>query len=154
MDDAIELAIEEIKRVDHLIYVSLKYTRTVDVFKNIFERLINTYDKIFDGILNKLLKEEKIKELPESVIEKCNLLKENFKDDIFTDYVNFYLMLRKLNKAEYTRSNEFRKHVTMTATLDSGQVMEVKITTIHEYFEKTKAFIHYIRELYGETIND
>ena len=96
MDDAIELAIEEIKRVDHLIYVSLKYTRTVDVFKNIFERLINTYDKIFDGILNKLLKEEKIKELPESVIEKCNLLKENFKDDIFTDYVNFYLMLRKL----------------------------------------------------------
>ena len=32
--------IEELKRVDHLVYVSLKYTRTVDVIRSIIDRLI------------------------------------------------------------------------------------------------------------------
>ena len=46
MDDALYDAEKELKRVDHLIYVSLKYTRTVDVFKNIIKRLISTIDFI------------------------------------------------------------------------------------------------------------
>ena len=35
---------EEIKRADHLIYISLKYTKTVDVIKITIQRLINAFD--------------------------------------------------------------------------------------------------------------
>ena len=42
--ESLDNAKEELKRVDHLIYVSLKYTRTVDVIKSIIERMINAFD--------------------------------------------------------------------------------------------------------------
>jgi len=35
MRESIENAVEELKRVDHSIFVSLKYTRTVDILVNI-----------------------------------------------------------------------------------------------------------------------
>ena len=36
------LAKEDFKRVDHIIYVSLKYTKTVDMMRNGIDRMIST----------------------------------------------------------------------------------------------------------------
>ena len=41
MNTYLDKAKSELKRADHLIFVSLKYTRTVDVIRSIIERLIN-----------------------------------------------------------------------------------------------------------------
>ena len=152
MRDAIDEANEEIKRADHLIFVSLKYTRTVDVFKSVLERLINAFDCLLNGMLKKLLREKKIDSVPGSIKARCELLKERSSDERFADYIRFYLMLRKINKADYTRSMEFRKHVTMTATLDDGKVIEVTIEVIRTYFERTKAFIECVKEMFGEEL--
>ena len=51
MKDTIEKAKEELKRADHLYYVSLKYTKTVDVIKSIIERLINAFDFTIDSLV-------------------------------------------------------------------------------------------------------
>ena len=40
----IENAVSQLKRADHLLYVTLKYTRTVDVIKSIIKRLISAFD--------------------------------------------------------------------------------------------------------------
>ena len=42
MIETLENAKEELKRVDHLIFVSLKYTRTVDVLLNVINRIISS----------------------------------------------------------------------------------------------------------------
>ena len=68
----------------------------------------------------------------------------------FREYLDFYLLLRRLIRAEYTSSREFRRHVTMTATLENSEVIEVKMDTVQEYFEKTKSFLNYIKEIFGE----
>ncbi len=39
IEDLEDSALQELKRADHLIYVTLKYTRTVDVIKNTIKRL-------------------------------------------------------------------------------------------------------------------
>ena len=52
MPSLIEPAREEMKRADHLLYVSLKYTRTVDVIKSLIERLFSTIDAITDALLD------------------------------------------------------------------------------------------------------
>jgi hypothetical protein len=44
MIEALDESKEELKRVDHLIYVSLKYTRTVDVLRNVVARLLAALD--------------------------------------------------------------------------------------------------------------
>ena len=63
MKELLKDAKEELKRVDHLIYVSLKYTRTVDVIRNVIDRLISSFDFVADGLLQKALDEKKIKEI-------------------------------------------------------------------------------------------
>ena len=44
---------EELKRLEHIIYVSLKYTRTVDVIINALNRLVEVYNLIIEALLEK-----------------------------------------------------------------------------------------------------
>ena len=142
MSEHLEEAIGELKRADHLIYVSLKYTRTVDVIKNILERLITCFDFSFDYLTEHLKETKKIDEIPSARSKKVDLLKEHFKSNQdFQDYIDFYLLLRRINKADFTRRQEFRRHVTMTAILEDNRMVELNIDIIHDYYFKTKAFV-------------
>lgn len=147
MDEYIHEAKEELKRADHLIYVSLKYTRTVDVIKSVIERLIATFDRVIEGLLVKAEEENKIIEVPPAPMLRVNILmKEIYPDnEELHDYLQFYLLLRKFSKAEYTRAREFRRHVTMTAMVD-GEYHEIKIDHVTDYYKKTIDFIDFVKE--------
>lgn len=147
MKEALYEANEELKRTDHLIYVSLKYTRTVDVLKNIIERLINAYDFVIIALLKELQKQDKVGEIPPSVFAKCEAIKNGFPEDKkIAENLDFYLLLRQINKARYEKAKEFRRHVTMTVEV-KGEKMEIDIDKIHEYFDRTKDFVEYAREI-------
>ena len=60
MQESLERAQSELKRADHLTYVSLKYTRTVDVLKSIISRLIATIDEGMDALLHNTKNQGKI----------------------------------------------------------------------------------------------
>jgi hypothetical protein len=75
-------AMEELKRVDHLIYVSLKYTRTGDVVKNIISRLADSYEFMTIALLEKLKKEKKIFDVPDFPAEQIRLVIEHYKDKV------------------------------------------------------------------------
>jgi len=135
-----EDAKSELKRADHLFYVSLKYTRTVDVIRSILDRLTNATDAISDELLNFALEEKMIDEKPENMGLKGELVKKVFDTDIIYDMVMFGLYLKKLTRAEYTSSREFRRHVTMTAIYDAG-IVEINIDVIKEYYFKTRSFL-------------
>lgn len=151
MKESFDLAIQELKRVDHLFWVSLKYTRTVDVIKHVIDRLINCIGFGLESLL-KFAKEKKlVTSIPENVGLRCELLKKTFPDNSeLLDYINFYLRLRRLSKAEYSKREEFRRHVTMIATIDKGEVVEVNIDVLKEYYDKTKNFIAFTKRIINE----
>jgi hypothetical protein len=143
-----EKAANELKRIDHLIYVSLKYTRTVDVIKNIVDRMLNAFDIVFDELLTKAEKAGQIFEIPAAPKLKCNMIKKLYKDEAeLKDYIEFYLLLRKFKNAQYTANQEFRRYVTMTATFASGEVKKLDIDIITEYYHKMKDFVGYSKTL-------
>lgn len=142
-EEEIHKAKEELKRVDHLIYVSLKYTRTCDIFKSIIERLINSIEYMLNALLLKLEEEKKIKEIPEQPGLKCNILKQNIEDEKINEIIDSYLVLRKLNRAPFTRAREFRRHVTMTCTLE-GEETEVNIDNMTEKYKQTVEYLDYV----------
>ena len=79
------------------------------------------------------------------------MLKKTFPDNLeLIEYINFYIMLRKLSKAEYTKREEFRRHVTMIATIDKGEIVEVNIDVLKEYYEKTKNFVTFVKRIINE----
>ncbi len=141
MNIYLEDAFDELKRADHLIFVSLKYTRTVDIIKSIIERLINSFDFAFLGIMMSLKEKGRMGDAPKSPGLRANMVKEYFKDEpVILEYIQFYQLLREISRAEYKRSSEYRRHVTMTALLDSGQV-QIDIDKISEYYQKTRIFV-------------
>ena len=151
MKDSFDEAIQELKRVDHLFWVSLKYTRTVDVIKNVIERLINCIGFGLESLLKYAKEKKLVTSIPTNAGLRCDLLKKTFPDNLeLTDYINFYSRLRKLSRAEYTRRGEFRRHVTMIATIDKGEVVEVSIDSLKEDYEKTRNFIAFVKRIINE----
>ena len=151
MKESFEEAVEELKRVDHLFWVSLKYTRTVDVIKHVIERLISCIGYGLEALLKYSKEKKLVASIPTNVGLRCDLLKETFPENLeMIDYINFYLMLRKLSKAEYTKREEFRRHVTMIATIDKGEIVEVSIDSLKQDYEKTKNFIDFVKKIIYE----
>ncbi len=145
MKDYLDKVKNELKRVDHLLYVSLKYTRTVDVIRSVIDRLINAFGFGFEGLLEKVKKRRKTLEIPEQPIKRCDLLKELYADDEkVLAFVDFYLELRKIYQAKYTKREEYRRYVTMISELSPDMVVEVGIDGLHEYEKISKEFVEYL----------
>ena len=149
MKESMENAKEELKRIDHLIYVTLKYTRTVDVFLSIIERMIGTYEFLVDALVRYAIMQGKIYEDPDIPLAKAQLVLKLYDSKKIKDRIAHYLLLRKLRRANYERSSEFRRHVTMTALVE-GKVIKVDIDTITEDFHSLRDFIDYVEKKISE----
>jgi len=138
---------EEMKRIEHLIYVSLKYTRTVDVIKSIIDRFITVFDLCFLGMLEEHEENIPSREIPKSPGLRACLIQEKFKNEPeFLEFIELYHHLRELKRAEFKRSREYRRHVTMTAFLQSGPA-EITIDTIMEYYKRIKIFTYVVKNM-------
>ena len=144
MKEALDNARDELKRVDHLFYVSLKYTRTADMMRHMIERLINAFSFGIDSLLKHAKENKNISSIPDNPAMKCSLLLRTFADEELRNQINLYLMLRKIIRCEYSKREEFRRHVTMTCIMDKGEVIEVNIDVLKGYYDAAKAFIGYI----------
>ncbi len=136
---------DEIKRAEHLLFVSLKYARTVDVIRNVIKRLITAHEFLINGYLDLLQGKNVIEEPASAPLAKINQIKKHNKEEEIKSFVEHYLFLRKLYRAKYTASKEFRRHVTMTSTIidletDTETIVEVEIDNLREYFDQTRQF--------------
>lgn len=141
---------EELKRVEHLIYVSLKYTRTVDVILNILNRMVDAYAFLMDALIQKAVDDHKLVEEPESAIGRADKVAELYADDnLIVDNVELYLLLRKLLRAKaIDRENEYRRHVTMK-TIIEGREEIVNIDIITNYYLFQREFTDHLYKLLG-----
>jgi hypothetical protein len=148
---ALHDAVEEWKRVDHLIYVSLKYTRTVDVILNILSRMVDGYSFLMDALIKHAEDTKKwAGEVPESAIEKAELVRRIYKEDHdIVDNIDLYLLLRKLLRAKsIERENEYRRHVTMK-TIIEGREEIVNIDIITNYYLYQREFLQKVQKMLG-----
>ena len=147
MKQRLQEAKEELKRADHQVFVSLKYTRTVDVLKHCIERLMNTIDLMFQSICHKFVSEGKFEDVPQAPIPRCKRVQENFTgNEVVQQICEIFLHLRKLDKAEFDRSKEFRRHVTMHAFMADDIVEEITIDKVTEWYKQVKNFVEYTEQ--------
>lgn len=127
----------ELKRADHLIYVTLKYTRTIDVIKNIISRIILAMEKSTLIALEKA----KIKDIPKTEKERADLMLTIFKkSDEMKDFIEFYHLLKRIDKTEtIEKREEYRKHVTLVT-----KFIEIDMPKVHEFYEKTVEYVMFI----------
>ncbi|MBR9690283.1 hypothetical protein GOV08_01225 [Candidatus Woesearchaeota archaeon] len=151
MKESLDDAREELKRVDHMIFVSLKYTRTVDVLINILKRMIDAYDFAIEAILRYALENNLVEKMPTNPVAKVEAILNTYDDEIIRDNMELYQMFKKIVKApEVKRINEYRRHVTLRTEIDRTKV-EIHIDNITEYYNIIKEFVVYINNLVSGT---
>ncbi len=136
--ELIDNAREELKRADHLIYVSLKYTRTCDIIMNTIKRMIESFDFLILALLEHLKDKKKIVSIPDGALNRAELLQEQNKN-----YIRFYTLFNRIEGCEFDRREEYRKNVTMIAHLDRKE-LEITVPILIEYYEKTKEFVDFV----------
>jgi hypothetical protein len=136
---------KEMVRVEHLIFVSLKYSRTVDVIKSVVKRLISTFDLAITAALEAKLKPNELKAALHGPKTMRDTMVREYPEA--KKFMDFYRFLRELDKANVkSRLNEFRRHVTLVADVDQKE-QNVKIETVEEYYEKAQEFLELTKSL-------
>ncbi len=142
MIQSLEDAKEELKRADHLIFITLKYTRTGDVIINILKRLITAFDAGIISLLRCLKEKKKIKEIPSSPVEKVDLLSKQIPQ--FKKFSKYYKTFKVIIKSKYDMREEYRKYITLTTK--GKKPIEVTYNKLLEYFDITKEFIIFVEK--------
>jgi hypothetical protein len=145
MLEELENAKEELKRIDHLIYVTLKYTRTVDVLISVVERMINCYEFMINALIKKAVADGSLETEPDNPITKAQEIIRLYTSKTIKANIEKYLMFRKLRRVAHEKMNEFRRHVTLTAEVD-GKEIKVHIDNITEDFHDIKKFMEHVEK--------
>jgi len=155
MNEYLLEAREELKRLEHIIYVSLKYTRTTDVIINAVTRLVSVFDLIIEGFLEKAREEGKITALPKSPALRGTKLAELYGEDKeLQKYMEFYAFLKVVLKSPYKKREEFRRHVTVIVEFERSTA-EVDIDCLTNYEKFVRNFLgHAYRQVEGKKDDD
>jgi len=137
---------EQLKRLEHTIDVTLKYTRTIDVIRNALDRLIHAFDFIIGSLLEDAKEKELIKAIPKSPFLRSTLVTKTYSEDAnLLKFITFYAFLRDIYNSKYTKRREYRRHVTLVTNL-KNKTAELDIDNLSTYEEIAHQFFKYARE--------
>ena len=150
MSEELELiyqnTVQELKRIDHIIFVTLKYTRTVDVLKSIITRMIAAFDYVLDLILESYREKGDIDSYPNSPGLKVDQIRKMVEDDKIAEILDFYLKLRKISRSEYKTINEYKRHVGMVIEEADGSELIINIDKVTEYYHTMKKYLEHVQK--------
>ena len=133
--------IKEKISADHLLYVSLKYTKTCDVIINLLLRWKIMIEKAMDKLIEKAKKQKKWKPVSDAPRAKLIQLYEVYKNEPITmETLKLYEMFRDIEKLEKVRENEFRKGVNLRVVY-KGQMVNINLDKLKEYSTLLERFI-------------
>lgn len=142
--------IKEKISADHLLYVSMKYTKTCDVILNLILRWRKMIETSVEAILEHSLEKKKIKVIPTSPLGKIDAVKKILpNDENFLKTLDTFEMFRKVEELKKERIGEFRKNVCLKITY-RGEEIQVNLEKLKEYAEMLEKFISATKLLLSE----
>ena len=141
----LERIMKEKTSADHLLYVSLKYTKTCDVMLNLIQRWKSMIELCMDAMLDKAKKKKKITTIPVAPKMRVLTLQSAFKKEpLVLETLDTYEFFKKVPDLEKLRECEFRKHVCLT--IISKKEVRIDMDKLKEYAELIENFIKFVRE--------
>ncbi len=136
-----ERIIKEKISADHLLYVSLKYTKTCDVILNLLLRWANMIENAIELLIERSKKLKKWKPVPDAPRARLLQLKGIYANDpLISHILEIYEMFRDIEKLEKVRENEFRKGVNLRVTY-KGEFININLEKLKEYADLLERFI-------------
>jgi hypothetical protein len=145
MNEHLEKIIKEKISADHLMYVSMKYTKTCDVMINLIKRWKIMIDYSIDALLDKAKKKKLLKKIPTAPKIKTDTIKQVFANEPeVMDAIKEYEMFRLIDVLQKEKAGEFRKGVCLTVRYKGEEIL-VNLDKLKEYAEILEKFIKYTK---------
>ena len=133
---------------DHLMYVSLKYTKTCDVILNLLARWKSLIEISFDAILEKRVEAGKIPNMPATPKERIEFVKKYFaKNEAIQKVVPLYIFFKRVPDLKKVRSGEFRKNVNLRVVVTPTRNVDINMEKLSEYYDSVEAFMSQVKEI-------
>jgi hypothetical protein len=143
----IEEIIKEKTSADHLLYVSLKYTKTCDVILNLLARWKSLIEISFDAILDKKVEDGKIPAMPTNPKQRIEFMKKYFaKIDVIQNVIPLYIFFKRIPDLKKNKSGEFRKNVNLKI-IETSKTTEINMEKLGEYYEIVEQFIIEVKKI-------
>lgn len=143
----IEEIIKEKTSADHLLYVSLKYTKTCDVILNLLARWKSLIELSFDAILEKKIEEGKIPQAPTNPKQRIEFMKKYFKKfPEVSEIIPMYIFFKRVPEMNKTRSGEFRKNVNLKI-IGPTKTTDINMEKLGEYSNSMDNFINCVKKI-------
>ncbi|MCX8159110.1 MAG: hypothetical protein N3D20_02360 [Candidatus Pacearchaeota archaeon] len=140
-----ERIIKEKISADHLLYVSLKYTKTCDVIINLLLRWKVMIELAMDKLVEKAKKMKKWKNVSNAPRAKLTQLKKIYaNEEVVIKTLELYELFRDIEKLEKIRECEFRKGVNLKVNY-KGEVININMDKLKECSQLLERFISYIK---------
>jgi len=131
---------------DHLLYVSLKYTKTCDVIYNLILRWRKMIEISIDEVLKHAKKKKKIKSVSTNPVGKIKETRNLFKKDKnFIEVIDMYEMFKRIDELRTERIGEFRKNVNLKV-IYQGKEININLEQLKEYADKLEKFISTVKQ--------
>lgn len=144
-----EEIIKEKTSADHLLYVSLKYTKTCDVILNLLARWKSLLEISFDAILEHRVEAGKIPEMPATPKQRIEFMKKYFKkNDDIQNVIPLYIFFKRIPELNKTRSGEFRKNVNLKI-IEPTRTTDINMEKLGEYYETVEKFMTEVKRILG-----
>jgi hypothetical protein len=133
--------LKEKTSADHLLYVSMKYTKTCDVILNLIARWKSMMDISFDAIIQKAFEDGTLKKMPDSPKQKIEFLKLYFKKQkALQETIPLYIFFKRIPDTKKTREGEFRKNVNLKI-IELNGITDINMDKLKEYADILERFI-------------
>ncbi|MFH0711643.1 MAG: hypothetical protein V1889_00795 [archaeon] len=143
----IEEIIKEKTSADHLLYVSLKYTKTCDVILNLLARWKSLIELCFDALLRNLVEKGKIPAMSTNPKQKVEFMKKYFKkNSVVQEVIPLYIFFKRVPDLKKAREGEFRKNVNLKV-FEAAKTTEINMDKLGEYYEIVDKFVNEVRSL-------
>ena len=128
---------------DHLLYVSLKYTKTCDVILNLLSRWKIMVDTSFPFLIKKAGKSWKpVPDAPRAKVIQLRRVYAN--EPLVIDALELYEFFRDIAGPEKARESDSRKGVNLRVTY-KGKVVNINLEQLGIYSQILERFISYLK---------
>jgi len=141
-----EEIMKEKTSADHLLYVSLKYTKTCDVILNLIARWKSLIELCFDEMLRVAVKQKKIPRMPGNPKEKIEFMRTYFKKlPAVQEAIPLYIFFKRIPELPKRREGEFRKNVALKI-IEPGREVDINMEKLKEYTDILERFISEVKQ--------
>ncbi|MFP4402267.1 MAG: hypothetical protein ACLFPL_03455 [Candidatus Nanoarchaeia archaeon] len=130
----VRLLQRDLNTLEHMIYVSCKFTKTTEMLQKVMEQMVATYEHFFGIAYQVLLSEDStISDMPNKIQFLTQVLVER---GIVADLSEYYL-LKKLLISDFETMGEYRRNLSIIAFLD-GEEYVITIAKLLDFYENIK----------------